>query len=170
MTLNTVSGYHSRMKKILAATFSLALVASACGSDGDNTASGTSSGDSGERPAQNACPSDGCSIKILSTEASGGEIEITWSSNFDPDVAKNHIHLYWDAFSADQVSGDAADRGVEQGTWLPTDAYPGLVTSDVISVAERLGSTTLCVTAADRDHSVIDSSAVDCKDVSDLLS
>ncbi len=95
---------------------------------------------------------------------------LTWSANFDPDVAKNHIHLYWDIYSADQVSGDAADRGVEQGNWVPTDAYPTITTSDVISVAERGGSTMLCVTASDGDHNVIDSGSVDCRDVSDLLS
>jgi hypothetical protein len=157
------------MKQLMAGIFALALVASACGSDGEGTSTDAGSA-AGDRPAQNACPSDGCSIEILSTDASGTEIEITWSSNFDPDIAKNHIHHDWDIFTADEVSGDAADRGVEQGTWLPTDAYPGLVTSDVISVTERGGSTSLCVTAADRDHSVIDSSAVDCKDVADLLS
>jgi hypothetical protein len=38
-----------------------------------------------------------------------------------------------------------------------------------VSVDTRGGSTTICVTAGDRDHAVIDSALVDCRDVSDLL-
>ena len=86
-----------------------------------------------------------------------------------PDVSKNHIHIYWDIYKADQVSSDAEDRGVKQGEWVPTDEVPTYETESAVSTANRGDSTTLCVTAGDRDHAVIDSEIVDCYDVSDLL-
>jgi hypothetical protein len=43
------------------------------------------------------------------------------------------------------------------------------VTEGPVSVTTRGDSTTLCVTAADGDHAVIDAALVDCRDVSDLL-
>lgn len=120
-------------------------------------------------PVANACPAEGCIITIVDAERSGSEISVTWEANFDPDVSKNHIHVYWDIYSADQVSSDAESRGVKQGEWVPTDAMPTYVTESAVSVDSRGDSTTICVTAGDRDHAVIDSSLVDCRDVADLL-
>lgn len=117
----------------------------------------------------NACPADGCAIKIVDTARKGDEIAVTWKANFTPDISMNHIHVYWDIYSADQVSSDAEARGVQQGKWVPTDAYPTYVTKGAVSVDTRGDSTTICVTAGDGDHAVIDSSIVDCRDVSDLL-
>ena len=65
-------------------------------------------------------------MTISDVENDGDELRITWEANFTPDFSKNHIHVYWDTYSADQVSDDAADRGVEQGEWVPTDEYPGV--------------------------------------------
>lgn len=120
-------------------------------------------------PVANACPAEGCAITIVDAARKGDEIAVTWEANFKPDVSKNHIHVYWDIYTADQVSGDAEARGVKQGEWVPTDVVPTYVTESAVSVDTRGGSTTICVTAGDRDHAVIDASIVDCRDVSNLL-
>jgi hypothetical protein len=157
-----------------------AVLAASCGdSDGDDgtTAGGTEGGEaaattaaeSGGDGAANACPPDGCLITIVDVVQSGEELEVTWEPNFTPDVDRNHIHIYWDIYTADQVSSDAADRGVEQGEWVPTADMPTYLTEGPVSVTTRGESTTLCVTAADGDHAVIDASLIDCRDVSDLL-
>ncbi len=119
-------------------------------------------------PMANACPTEGCIIKIVDVARSGNEIAVSWETNFAPDVSKNHVHVYWDTYTSDQVSSDAEARGVKQGEWIPTDVET-FVTKDVLSVDNRGDSTTICVTAGDRNHAVIDSSIVDCRDVSDLL-
>jgi hypothetical protein len=153
--------------------FSIATLAlGACASD--ETSAGSTTGPTGvgstsQAPVANACPADGCAIKIVSVAKAGDEIAVTWAPNFVPDVSKNHIHIYWDIYTSDQVSSDAEARGVTQGEWVPTAAMPTYVTEGVVSVKHRGGSTVICVTAGDRDHVVIDSSIVDCRDVSDLL-
>jgi hypothetical protein len=157
----------------------LAVLAASCGdSDGgdDTTSAGTEGGQAAATTeaestdgAANACPPDGCTIAIVDVTQSGEELEVTWEPNFAPDVDRNHIHIYWDIYTADQVSSDAADRGVEQGEWVPTADMPTYVTEGPVSVTTRGDSTTLCVTAADGDHAVIDAALVDCRDVSDLL-
>jgi len=148
----------------------LALVG--CG--GDDTSAGSSDTTTDEVatspiPVANACPADGCSITITDVAREGDEIAVTWEANFVPDVSRNHIHVYWDTYTADQVSSDAESRGVTQGEWVPTDVVPTYVTEGAVAVAVRGDSTTICVTTGDRDHAVIDSSLVDCRDVSDLL-
>jgi hypothetical protein len=159
----------------------LAVLAASCGdsdSDDDTTSAGTDGGqaaatteaaESTGGAAANACPPDGCTITIVDVTQSGEELEVTWEPNFTPDVDRNHIHIYWDIYTADQVSSDAADRGVEQGEWVPTADTPTYVTEGPVSVTTRGESTTLCVTAADGDHAVLDTSLVDCRDVADLL-
>lgn len=144
-----------------------ALVGAACCSDSDEDSEPSS--DDGATDAQNACPTDGCTVSIVDVAAAGDELEITWDANFDPDVSKNHIHVYWDTFTADQVSNDAADRGVEQGEWVPTDADPSFVTEGAVSTAVAGESTTICVTAADRDHNVLDADIGECRDVAELM-
>lgn len=154
-----------------ALVLSLALLASACGSDsGDATDDAAESETADEGSAtQNACPSEGCTIEFGELTKSGDEIEVTWEINFEPDLNNNHIHIYWNKFTAAQVSNDATDRGVDQGEWVPTDLTPSYVTEGAASTSVRGDSTTLCLVAADRDHNVIDEGAEICRDVSDLL-
>ncbi len=158
---------------IVVAASVAALALAACGEDEPSEpaagAEVTEEAPDDAEPVSNACPIDGCEIAITGAEASGDEIVVTWQANFEPDVSKNHIHIYWDIFEADQVSSDAEDRGVKQGEWVPTDEVPTYETESAVSTANRGESTTLCVTAGDRDHAVIDSEIVDCYDVSDLL-
>jgi hypothetical protein len=130
---------------------------------GDHKGSRTSSA------GENACPVEGCKVTITKVVGHGDELQITWKANYAPDASRNHIHVYWDTYTADQVSNDAATRGVKQGEWVPTDAYPVFVTEGAVSVAKRGKSTTVCVTAGDGDHNVIDSSIKDCRKVADLL-
>ena len=143
------------------------MLLASCG--GDDDAATTVTAAPGEGPVANACPADGCVITITSVTGSGDELEVTWDANFLPDVSKNHIHIYWDTFAAEEVSSDAEANGFTQGDWSPTADYPVYVTESGSSVANRGDSVTLCVTAADRDHAVIDPSLVHCRDVSDQL-
>ena len=146
----------------------LALVG--CGSDDSNTQKSTATTSAeGAGPVQNACPVEGCKVTIDGVVQDGDELKVTWTANFRPDFARNHIHVYWDTFTADQVSDDAAARGVTQGSWVPTDAYPTYTTGSEASVARRAASTRLCVTAGDRNHNVIDAKLFQCADVKDLL-
>ena len=156
---------------LTAVTLALTLIGAACGSDDNGSAapSTTLTTTTGSGARQNACPVEGCKVTIANVQRAGTELRITWSANFKPDFSKNHIHVYWDRYTADQVSDDAAKRGVKQGEWVPTDKYPDYVTSGAVSTAKRKGSTKICVTAGDREHNVIDSSIVNCRDVSNLL-
>ena len=158
----------TRTMAIRTLLLAVALIAGAC--DGGNTVEGTEATEgTGTAPVSNACPANGCAIRILEVTREGDELNITWEANFAPDVSRNHIHVYWDTFTADQVSSDAEARGVTQGEWVPTDAFPSYVTESEVSVANRGASTTVCVTAGDRDHAVLDSTIVDCRDVADQL-
>ncbi|MEE9333178.1 MAG: hypothetical protein V3U65_03705 [Granulosicoccaceae bacterium] len=120
-------------------------------------------------PVANVCPVDGCQITILSIEKSGDELEIQWEANFLPDVSRNHVHVYWDTFKAEEVSSNAEANGFKQGDWVPTSDYPKYTTADAMSVANRDGSTTICVTAGGRDHAVLDPQAVHCLSASSSL-
>ena len=158
-------------QRVLVFSVSLvALVMVGCGSD-EPTAGSDTDETTTESPAPvaNACPAEGCQIRIVDATSDGDEIAVTWEANFVPDVSKNHIHVYWDLYTADQVSSDAEARGVSQGEWVPTDVVPTYVTESAVAVATRGDSTTICVTAGDRDHAVIDAALVDCRDVADLL-
>lgn len=120
-------------------------------------------------PVGNACPPEGCNIQIVAVEKSGTELVINWEANFLPDVSRNHIHVYWDNFQAEQVSSDAEANGFDQGDWVPTSEYPSYTTEGAISLSSRGESTTICVTAANRDHAVLDAKAVHCMDVSNSI-
>ena len=146
----------------------VALIAGAC--NGDDAADDTGpSGGTANDSVSNACPADGCRITIVDVTREGDELAITWEANFAPDVSRNHIHVYWDIYTADQVSSDAEAQGTTQGEWVPTDADPRFVTESEVSVANRGTSTTVCVTAGNRDHDVVDSALFDCRDVSGQL-
>jgi len=154
-------------RKLLYCVATAVLVVSACG--GDDEGGDTTTTPAGEGPVANACPAEGCSITITDVQNGGDELEITWDANFLPDVSKNHVHVYWDTFKAEEVSSDAEANGFTQGDWSPTGEYPTYVTESGASVANRGTSTTLCVTAANRDHAVLDPSLVNCRDVGDEL-
>lgn len=155
----------------LAMLLALALLGAACGSDDaeDTTDAGDAGSEESGDATQNACPADGCTIDFAELSKSGDEIEVTWALNFDPDINNNHIHIYWDNFTAAQVSNDATDRGVDQGEWVPTDLGPSYVTDGAVSTSVRGDSTTLCLVAADRDHNVLDEGTEICRDVSEYL-
>ena len=159
-------------RALLPGLIALAVLVAGCGGDDDDAATATSASTDQTQPnetAQNACPVEGCEVTITNVVAEGNELRVTWNANFAPDFSKNHIHVYWDNYTADQVSNDAAARGVTQGEWVPTAEYPDYVTEGAVSTSVRGDSTTVCVTAGDRDHNVIDSGIVDCRDVADLL-
>ena len=122
-------------------------------------------------PMPNACPVDGCVVKIAEVTKSGEELELTLDANFTPDVSKNHIHVWWGEKYTVQQSGRGAKPiyGVEKGSWHRHDDYPTYVTQGAASIKEREGAVTLCVSAADRDHNILDIKAYDCVDVSDHL-
>ncbi len=143
------------------------MVGAACSSD---AATDEASSDTAAPAEQNACPAAGCVVTITEVATSGSELVVTMDANFNPDISKNHIHIYWDNFEPEQVSNDAADRGVEQGEWVPTDAAPQFTTEGVVSTSVAGESTTLCVTVGDRDHNVIDADAEYCMDVADVMS
>lgn len=145
------------------------LLLAACGSD-DDSSDAAATDEGGETTAANACPVDGCTITITEVAVADDELEITWESNFDPDVARNHIHVYWNTFDPEQVSNDAeTTHSVEQGDWVPTDANPTFVTEGAVSTEVRGDATEVCVTAADLDHNVLDVSIENCRDISELL-
>jgi hypothetical protein len=161
----------------------LALVVAACGGEGDGTVSeagaaggdeaASAAGELGSSALPNACPVEGCRIFINSAEAAGSEIALVFEANFTPDFERNHIHVFWDSQEPGAVSMDYLERGfTEQGKWHPTDDYPEHVTQADASVSSefRQGSTTICVTAADTDHNVIDPGLFACRDVADLVS
>lgn len=125
---------------------------------------------SGEELA-NACPVDGCTVKIVKVEKSGTELAVVFEANFKPDMSKNHIHIWWgENYSVEQVSGNAETvYKVKQGEWHPTDAYPNYVTQSAASVSVRGNAKSLCVSPADRNHDILDAKIVMCLDVSDYL-
>jgi hypothetical protein len=143
-----------------------------CGSDSKSTApasNGATTSTTAAGPVQSACPVEGCKVSIDKVVRDGDELKVTWTANYRPDMSRNHIHVYWDIFTSQQVSNDAAAHGVTQGSWVPTDAYPVYRTDSEASVARRNGSTRLCVTAGDRNHDVIDPKLFQCTDVKALL-
>lgn len=156
---------HALQRTVLCILGLVAIVAASCGSDGGDEASSGSN----DAPVQNSCPVDGCQISFVEITKAGDELEVTWQANFLPDFDRNHVHIYFDKFSAEQVSSDAESvHGVEQGQWVPTDVYPVFVTEGPVSLIGDHVTDMLCVTAADRDHAVLDTGAVDCRDISDL--
>ena len=53
---------------------------------------------------QNACPVEGCQVRIDKVAKEGDELRVTWTANYRPDFARNHIHVYWDTFTATSES------------------------------------------------------------------
>ncbi len=119
----------------------------------------------------NACPVDGCEVKIADVKPSGKELAVTFDSNFTPDVSKNHFHVWWgEKYTVEQAGRGAKPiYGVEKGSWHRHDDYPTYVTQGAASTGVREGAITLCVSAADRDHNILDVKTYHCVDVSDHL-
>lgn len=119
----------------------------------------------------NACPVDGCEVQIVKVAKAGDELEVTFESNFTPDVSKNHFHVWWgENFTVLQVGRNAGPvHGVTQGKWHRHDEYPKYVTQGAASTKVRAEATTLCVSAADRDHNILDVKIYHCVDVSQQL-
>ncbi len=119
----------------------------------------------------NACPVDGCQVKIVSVEKAGDELKVTFEANYAPDFSKNHFHVWWgENYSVEQVSNNAETvHHVKQGDWHPTADYPLYTTQSSVSVKERGEATTLCVSPGDRNHDIIDVKIMDCRSVADLL-
>lgn len=119
----------------------------------------------------NACPVDGCQVKIEVVKKSGSELELTLKANFTPDVSKNHVHVWWgEKYTVKQVGRNAVPvHGVKQGRWHRHDDYPKYVTTGAASTNARENAKTLCVTAADRGHNVLDAKLYHCVDVSSNL-
>ena len=146
-----------------------------CGDDGptggaqDQAAVSTTVHSGGDRVVPNACPAEGCKVRIASVAREGRELKITFEANYAADISRNHHHVYWDTYTARQVTSDAQTRfGAAQGAWVATQDNP-YTTGDAVSVGSRGSSTRICVTAGDRHHNVIDPATFDCRDVSELL-
>ncbi len=119
----------------------------------------------------NACPVDGCEVKIERVARSGEEMEITFISNFTPDVSKNHFHVWWgENFTVQQVGRNAEPvYKVKQGRWHRHDDYPTYITQGAASTKVRGKATTICVSAADRHHNILDVKKYHCVDASQHL-
>ena len=118
----------------------------------------------------NACPVDGCEVKILAVKTAGEELMLTFKANFKPDVSKNHLHVWWgEQYDVKQVGRNATTFGVEQGKWHRHDDYPNYTTTGAASTSIRDSAVTVCVTAADRNHNILDASLYHCVDASDHL-
>lgn len=121
-------------------------------------------------PMANACPVDGCEVKIVAVKQSGSELALTFEANFKPDVSKNHLHVWWgENFDVKQVGRNAKAFGVEKGKWHRHDDYPSYTTTGAASTSIRENAVTICVTAADRDHNVLDAGLYHCVDASSHL-
>jgi len=119
----------------------------------------------------NACPVDGCYVKIVRVERSGEELKLTFNSNFTPDVSKNHFHVWWgEKYTVEQVGRNAQPVfGVKQGRWHRHDDHPTYITQGAASNSVRGEAITICVSSADRNHNVLDVKVFNCVDVSDKL-
>jgi hypothetical protein len=122
-------------------------------------------------PLPNACPVDGCEVKIIAVQKEGDELRLTFEANFTPDFSRNHIHVWWgDNFTVKQVSNNAEPvHHVKQGEWHPTADYPGYVTQSAVSTTVRGEAKTICVSAGDRNHDILDVTKFQCIDVSGYL-
>lgn len=118
----------------------------------------------------NSCPVDGCVVTILGVEKEGDEMRVEFEANFAPSISKNHVHVWWgELYDVKQVTANAESTyGVEQGAWHPTDSYPSYLTTSEASVQKRGEATSLCVTAADRNHNILDPELSHCLSVDDL--
>ena len=158
-----------RRSIMLVGILGLSTLVGACGGSDDNEAAQTTTTSAPRAALANACPPEGCRVRIVDVSRAGEELQVSFDANYSPDMSRNHFHVFWDTFTAKQVSDDAERRfGVTQGDWVPTADNP-FTTQDVVSVKVRGGAKRICVTAGDRDHNVLDPELVDCRDVTGVL-
>ena len=122
----------------------------------------------GALAASNSCPVDGCQVEIVSVEqAANAEYTLTLSANFDPLLAKNHIHVWWgENWEVTQVTANAMTvYHNAQGEYHPIDDYPTYTTTGVVSASRRGTAITLCVTAADRNHNILSPELYHCQPI-----
>jgi hypothetical protein len=113
---------------------------------------------------------DGCEVEIIEVNRAGDELVITFKANFMPDVSKNHLHVWWgENFDVKQVGRNAKTFGVEKGKWHRHDDYPKYTTTGAASTSIRGSAVTVCVTAADRNHNILDATLFNCVDASSYL-
>lgn len=119
----------------------------------------------------NACPVDGCEVKIVAVQKEGNELRLTFEANYTPDMSHNHIHVWWgENYTVEQVSNNAEPvHHVKQGEWHPTADYPTYVTQSSVSTSVRGNAKTICVSPGDRNHDIIDVTKFFCMDVSSYL-
>ena len=121
--------------------------------------------------APNACPVDGCEVKIVAVQKEGNELRLTFEANYTPDMSRNHIHVWWgENYKVEQVSNNAEPvHHVKQGEWHPTADYPTYTTQSAVSLSLRGTAKSICVSAGDRNHDIIDVTKLHCMDVSGYL-
>lgn len=145
-----------------------ALLTSCSGGPGQGADAAAPAGAEGEL-LLNLCPEEGCRVEVTAAERQGEELLLSLQANFAPDLARNHIHIYWDNFSAEQVGSDSPARfGVRQGEWAEVERT-SFATSGRVSVSARGESMMICATAADLDHRVINPRQSDCFEVGELV-
>lgn len=119
----------------------------------------------------NSCPVDGCEVKIVGVQKQGDELLLAFEANYTPDMSRNHIHVWWgENFKVEQVSNNAEPvHNVKQGEWHPTADYPSYLTQSAVSTSVRGSAKTICVSAGDRNHDIIDVTEFYCMDMSGYL-
>jgi hypothetical protein len=117
------------------------------------------------------CPQEGCRVKIKEIRSDGTELLLTFQANFRPKMPGKHIHVWWgENFTIEQEGLNALSAyGVPKGEWDYTDDYPQHSTHGPSSTAARADAHTLCVSAADLNHNIIDVTKFDCVDAKDYL-
>lgn len=99
-----------------------------------------------------ACDGGLC-VEIDDVIVDGGELLITWTAEgFVPDTAATHAHFYWGIYDAEQVGTNAVDRA----PWELTDDQPFVPGGELRLANRPAGADTVCVTAADSAHAVIE--------------
>ncbi len=107
-------------------------------------------------------------IEITDVVVDGDALVVTWDANgFVPSIADFHAHFYWNVHDAEQVGGNFADFGVEQGSWAAVAAQPwASSTSAGFALSQRPAEATeICVTVGTSQHFVDDPSLFDCRPI-----
>lgn len=117
------------------------------------------------------CPQEGCRVKITEIKSAGSELRLTFEANFKPKMPGTHIHVWWgENFTIEQVGLNAQTKyGVPTGEWDYTDDYPDHSTHGPSSTHARSDAHTLCVSAADNNHNIVDISKFYCLDAKNFL-
>ncbi len=102
-------------------------------------------------------------IEIDDVWVDGGELAIEWTPDgFEPDVANEHAHFFWDVYEPDQVGSNAADFDAEQAPWELTDQIPFVPGGELQLANLPDDAEAVCVTVADGNHGVLDPANYHC--------